>query len=263
MQLYLATVIRQRRLIQDLAYRDFKNRYSGSLLGFFWAFVPPLLTILMYLFIYKVGFKPIPLGRTPFVLWLITGIAPWFFFADALIAATASLIEYSYLVKKVVFDVTLIPAIKIISSALTHLVVLAVVMLIVGASGFLPNARWLQVPYYVVATGVLLSGISLLFAALTPFIRDLAQAVAVGIQFFFWLTPIAWSITNAPPRFVGILKLNPVHYVVDGMRDSLLGDLWFWQKPSETMVFWAFAIATNLLGFALFQRLRPHFADVL
>jgi ABC-type polysaccharide/polyol phosphate export permease len=263
MQLYLANVIRQRRLIGDLAVRDFKNRYSGSLLGFFWAFVPPLLTILMYLFIYRVGFKPIALGRTPFVLWLIVGITPWFFFADAIVSATASLLEYSYLVKKVVFDVTLIPAIKIISAALTHLVVLGIVMLIVGASGFMPSAHWLQVPYYVFATAVLLVGLSLMLAALTPFIRDLAQAVGVGIQFFFWLTPIAWSITNAPPRVLGILKLNPIHYIVDGMRDSLLGDVWFWHKPTETLAFWVFAIVTNLLGFALFQRLRPHFADVL
>lgn len=263
MQMYLANVFRQHRLIRQLAYRDFKGRYSGSLLGFVWAFVPPLLTILMYLFIYRVGFKPMPLGRTPFVVWLITGIAPWFFFADGIVSATGSLLEYSYLVKKVVFDVTLVPVIKIVSTALTHGVVLLVVMTIVALSGFPPSLSWLQVPYYMLATVILLSGLSLTLAALTPFVRDLAQAVAVGIQFVFWLTPIAWSIANAPARVADVLRLSPLHYIVDGMRDSLLGGSWFWQKSTATFVFWAFAISMNLVGTMLFQRLRPHFADVL
>lgn len=263
MQTYLVNVVRQRKLIRQLAFRDFKARYSGSLLGFFWAFVPPLLTILMYLFIYRVGFRPMPLGRTPFVLWLIAGIAPWFFFADGLVSATNSLIEYSYLVKKVVFDVALVPAIKLGSAALTHVVVLAIVMLIIALSGFPPTWAWLQVPYYVAATVVLLSGLSLASSALTVFVRDLGQAVGVGIQFVFWLTPIAWSLSNAPPRFAGILRLNPLHYIVDGMRDSLLVEHWFWQKPTETAVFWGFAIGMNVVGYALFNRLKPHFADVL
>ena len=211
----------------------------------------------------RVGFRTMPLGNVPFVLWLITGIAPWFFFADALVAAAASLIEYSYLVKKVVFDVTLIPAIKVGAAALTHLVVLAIVMAIVAGSGFPPNLRWLQVPYYFVASVVLLTGLSLMLAALTVVVRDLAQAIAVGMQFFFWLTPIAWSLSNAPTKWVALLRFNPVHYLVDGMRDALLTGTWFWQKPTESIVFWTCAISVNILGYALFQRLRPHFADVL
>lgn len=260
---FLVNVIRQRRLIAQLAARDFKARHSGSLLGFFWAFVQPLLTILMYLFVYSVGFKPMALGSVPFVLWLITGIVPWFYFADGLIAATGSLVEYSYLVKKVVFDVTLVPVIKLASAAMTHGVVLLVVMLIVAASGFTPRLSWLQVPYYALATVAFLSGLALATSALTVFVRDLGQAVAAGMQFLFWLTPVAWSLSNAPPRFVRLLKLNPLHYLVDGMRDSLLVGRWFWQKPYLSLYFWALAIGLNVVGAFLFKRLRPHFADVL
>ncbi len=263
MQTYLANVVRHRGLIRQLATRDFKARHSGSLLGFVWAFAQPLLTILMYLFIYSVGFKPMALGRIPFVLWLITGIVPWFYFADALLTATNSLVEYSYLVKKVVFDVTLVPAIKLASAAMTHGVVLVAVMLIVAFSGFRPNLYWLQVPYYVAATLVLMSGISLATSSLTVFLRDLNNAIAVSIQFIFWLTPVAWQLGNAPARFRWALKLNPLYYLVDGMRDSLLVGRWFWQKPHLSLYFWAIALGLHVIGYALFTRLRPHFADVL
>jgi ABC-type polysaccharide/polyol phosphate export permease len=263
MQTYLANVVRHRALIRKLAFRDFQARHSGSLLGFLWAFVQPLLTILMYLFIYSVGLRPVALGKVPFVLWLITGVVPWFYFADGLVTATNSLIEYSYLVKKVVFEVTLIPAIKLASAAMTHGVVLVAVMLIVAVAGFPPRLSWLQVPYYAFATISFVSGLALATSGLTVFVRDLYQAVGVGMQFLFWLTPVAWTMSNAPPRFVPLLKLNPLHYLVDGMRDSLLLGRWFWQKPFLSLYFWAITIALNLIGYALFRRLRPHFSDVL
>jgi ABC-type polysaccharide/polyol phosphate export permease len=260
---YLVDLYRQRRLIRQLAYGDFRARHSGALLGFFWAFVQPLLSILMYLFIYQVGFRAMPLGKVPFVLWLIVGIVPWFYFADGLISATNSLVEYSYLVKKVMFNVTLIPTIKLCSAALTHVLVLAVALVIVVASGFFPRLSWLQLPYYLFALVFLVSGLSFFTSAATAFVRDIGQAVTVGMQFGFWLTPIAWSLANAPARFVPFLKLNPLYYVVEGMRDSVLVGTWFWQKPYQTVYFWAVALALNVIGYWVFRRLRPHFADVL
>jgi ABC-type polysaccharide/polyol phosphate export permease len=263
MQTFVRDLQRQRVLVTQLAASDFRARFSGSALGFAWAFVQPLLTIAMYLFINRVGFRPMPLGNVPFVLWLITGIVPWFYFSDGIIAATGSLLDYSYLVKKVVFDVTIIPAIKLVSAAMTHVGVLAVVMVVVALSGFPPRLSWFQVPYYAFAIVALLSGLSLVTSSVTVFLRDLRQFVNVGIQFLFWLTPVAWSASNAPAGLGRYLKLNPIVYVVDGMRETLLTGGWFWQRPIYTAYFWIVTITLNVLGFALFQRLRPHFADVL
>lgn len=260
---YLVELYRQRRLIRQLAVGDFRARHSAALFGFFWAFVQPLLSILMYLFIYQVGMRPMPLGNVPFVLWLIVGIVPWFYFADATVAATHSLVEYSYLVKKVRFDVTLVPTIKLASAALTHAVVLLVALVIVVASGFAPRLSWLELPYYLFALVVFVSGLSFITAAATVFVRDIGHAVLVAMQFAFWLTPVAWSLSNAPARFVPILKLNPLYYLVEGVRDSVLTGAWFWQKPWQTMYFWGVALGLHLVGSWIFRRLRPHFADVL
>lgn len=254
---------RQRGIIFELARADFRSRYTGSLLGAVWAFAQPVLTIVLYLFIHKVGFRSGAPQGVPFVLWLIVGMVPWFFFTDALIAVTHSLVEYSFLVKKIVFEVSILPTIKLVSAALIHVVVWTLLLFILAFSGFLPTLAWLQVPYYFFAAYALVSGVGIIAAVITPFFRDLAQVVIVGLQFFFWLTPILWSIDQAPARFAPILRLNPVFYVVEGLRDALLLNKPFWAHPMMTAYFWGFVLVTNLVGLALFNRLRPHFADVL
>ena len=258
----LAT-IRQRGLIFELARNDFRARYTGSLLGALWAFAQPVLTIVLYLFIYKVGFRAGAPQGVPFVLWLIVGMVPWFFFTDALVAVTSSLVEYSFLVKKIVFEVSILPTVKIVSAALIHIVVWGLVLIILMFSGFPPRLSWLQVPYYFLAAYALISGMGLIAAAVTPFFRDLAQIVAVSLQFLFWLTPILWNINQAPPRLARILQFNPVYYVVEGLRDALLLGKPLWANGLLTAYFWGFVIVTNMIGLGLFRRLRPHFADVL
>lgn len=247
----------------ELAKNDFRARYTGSLLGVTWAFAQPTLTIVLYLFIYQVGFRSAPPSQVPFVLWLIVGMAPWFFFIDALSGATISLLEYSFLVKKIVFEVSILPTIKLVSAAFIHTVVWLLVMAILTATGYPPKASWLFAPYYFFALFALVSGLSLFTAAITPFFRDMIQVVTVGLQFAFWLTPILWSIETAPAKFVRYLTLNPVYYPIQGLRESLLLGRTPLAHPMLTAWFWGVVLVLNLLGVALFRRLRPHLPDVL
>ena len=105
-----------RKLIFSLAKNDFKTRFAGSYLGIFWAFVQPVVTILVYWFVFQVGFRNGTVDEFPFVLWLTAGLVPWFYFSEALMGATNSLLEYSYLVKKVVFNIDILPVIKVLSA---------------------------------------------------------------------------------------------------------------------------------------------------
>ena len=107
---------KNRKLIFSLAKNDFKTRFAGSYLGIFWAFVQPVVTILVYWFVFQVGFRSGTVAEFPFVLWLTAGLVPWFYFSEALMGATSSLLEYSYLVKKVVFNIDILPVIKVLSA---------------------------------------------------------------------------------------------------------------------------------------------------
>jgi lipopolysaccharide transport system permease protein/teichoic acid transport system permease protein len=95
------------------------------------------------------------------------------------------------------------------------------------------------------------------------FFKDIGQIVAMIIQFGFWLTPIFWSINIIPQEYHWIIELNPLVYIIEGYRDSLIYHHWFWEKPTEGLYFWMISLAIFLFGAWLFQKLRPHFADVL
>lgn len=259
----LLAPFRNRTLLVELAKNDFRARYTGSLFGALWSFVQPLLTIVLYLFIFKVGFRTTPPSHVPFVLWLIVGVAPWFYFVEALTGSTGALLEYSYLVKKVRFEVAIVPTIKLVSSAYTHVVVWCIVMIIVAVSGFAPSLTWLQVPYYFVALWLFTSVVARITSTLTPFVRDTTQVVAVVLQFAFWLTPVMWTLEQAPAGVARVLQWNPLYYVVGGMREALLTHVWFWQHPIATAYFWGVVLVLALVGELVFKRLRPHLADVL
>ena len=103
-------LIKNWKMILSLAKSDFKKRFVGSYFGILWMFIQPLATILVYTLIFQVGFKSVPpVPGVPYVLWLIPGIIPWFYFQDSLLQGTGVLYEYNFLVKKVVFNVAMLP----------------------------------------------------------------------------------------------------------------------------------------------------------
>lgn len=251
------------RLVLELARNDFHVRYSGSVLGAVWSFAQPVLTILLYLFIYQVGFQSTPPDGVPFVLWLVVGIAPWFYFVDGMAMITCAFREYSFLVKKVMFDVSVVPLIKLLSTTMIHVVVWTIVVAALVANGAHPGLTWLEVPYYFAAMFALLFGLGRLTAILTPFFRDLEQVVLVGLQFGFWITPVMWPIANAPEQYRWLLERNPVYYVVHGLRDALLLGHSLTTAPVEAAWFWGLVLALHAVGAVLFAKLRPQLADVL
>ena len=144
-------LFRNRFLIFNLAKNDFKTKYAGSYLGIIWAFVQPIITILVYWFVFQIGFRSGTIDNYPFALWLVAGLVPWFFFSDALLNATNCLLEYSYLVKKIVFPISILPFIKVLSAAFVHLffLILTIFLFIIG--GYLPDLYFLQTFYIVCA----------------------------------------------------------------------------------------------------------------
>ena len=254
---------RSRSTILELVRRDFRVRYLGSYLGLTWAFVHPLVTILVFWFIFDMGFKARPVADVPFILWLVSGIVAWFCFSDAWSSANVSILESSYLVSKVVFRVSLLPIVKIVSALVVHCFLLGVTVLFFMIYGFYPDLTYLQIPYYMLGMTLLLLGLSWLTSALTVFVRDLGQVLAIVLQLMFWMTPILWSLGILPEKFHDILRLNPMFYIVEGYRNCFIHHVWFWQDPWMTLYFWAFTGTTLALGAFTFMRLRPHFADVV
>lgn len=251
------------RFVAELTKKDFKTRYVGSFLGILWAFIQPTIQIIIFWFVFQVGFKSTPIDNFPFILWLISAMIPWFFISDSIQGATNSITDNSYLVKKVVFKVGLLPIVKIYSALWVHIFFIAVIFLMFSIYGYYPNVYNFQVIYYVFCISVLVLGISLITSSLIIFFKDMGQIVSTILQFGFWLTPIFYSLDIIPQKYAFLLKLNPAFYLIQGYRDTFIYKSWFWEHPKLTLYFWFCTIVILVVGRTMFKKLRPHFADVL
>ena len=252
-----------KNLIWNLSKNDFKTKYAGSYLGITWAFVQPVVTVLVYWFVFQVGFRSVPIQNVPYILWLVAGIVPWFFFNEAILNSMNSMLEYSYLVKKVVFKISILPIVKIISSLFVHLFFVAFTLLLFVLYGFMPHIYMLQALYYTICTFALVLALAYSTCAIVIFFRDLGQIVGIFLQVGMWMTPIMWAYTMVPERFQWVLKINPMYYIVEGYRDSFINKVWFWERYNQTIYFWAITAGLFIIGTVIFKKLKVHFADVL
>ena len=228
-------------LIWKLARNDFKTRYAGSYLGALWALVQPVVTVLMYYIVFDRIFKQRAAAvsggiEVPYVLFLTSGLVPWFYFSEGLSNGANALVQYSYLVKKVVFKIDILPVIKVVAASFIHV-------------------------FFVF---VLLLSLSYATSAVVVFFRDLNQIISIFLQIGMWATPILWSITLLSDKWQTAMKIiNPVAYVVLGYRMTICESRGFWTEPLYTAYFWCVIAVLFLVGRTIFKKLKIHFADVL
>lgn len=256
-------IFQNRHLILSLAKNDFKTKFAGSYLGIVWAFIQPVVTVLVYWFVFQVGLRAGEMGNVPFVLYLIAGIVPWFYFQDALSSGTGALIEYSFLVKKVVFKISILPMVKLISALFVHGFFVLFSVVLFACYGYYPDLYELQIFYYTFSMFVFVLGICYATSAVVAFFRDLTQIITIVLQVGVWLVPIMWNLDILPAKYHWIFKLNPMYYIVSGYRDAFYQKAWFWEHFDLTIYFWVVTLVIFGLGTAVFKRLKIHFADVL
>lgn len=260
---FFIDIIRNRHVIWDLTKKDLKQRYLGSYLGVLWAFIQPTITVFIFWFVFQVGFKSMPVDNFPFVLWLVCGMFPWFFFADAWASATNSIMTNAFLVKKVVFRVSLLPIIQIMSALLVNSFFIVVLFVMFFLYGYPPSVYNIQILYYWFALICFVFGLSLITSTLVIFLRDVGQLVGMLLQFGFWATPIFWSLKLIPEEFRIFFKINPMYYIIEGYRDSFIYHRWFFELGYTNLWFWFVTALLAVTGVVVFKKLRPHFADVL
>lgn len=262
----LVDVFKNRKLVWSLSKNDIRTQFAGSYLGIAWAFVKPIVTVLVYWFVFQVAMPAPPVGNNvPYVLWLVAGLVPWFFFMEALPGGTSAFLDYNYLVKKVVFNINVLPFVKVLAAVFTHLVFIGFVLIVSLVCGMKPDLYWLQIVYYSFALFMLVLSLSYITSSVLVFFRDLLQMINVLLQIGIWITPILWNMetTEMPEMVKMILKLNPLYYIVQGYRNSLIYKRCFFEDLPMTVYFWVLVICLYFLGEWMFKRLKPHFADVL
>jgi len=261
----LAGLARYRGLIQSLVARELKARYRGSILGFFWSFVNPLLLLLIYSFVFAVIMPADPMAETsPPAVFMFCGLLPWTWFSSSLLEASGSLIAGGNLIKKVLFPAEILPIVSVLSN-LVHFT-LGLLILAGFMVWFHHFPDWRDIywfPVIVLVQLVFTLALGLALAALTVHFRDMRELLGNLLTFWFFATPIIYSYKMpSVARFVNLFNLNPFFHLSISYQEILFFPGPFGHK------WWLLALggASVLLFLAcywVFDRLRDSFAEVV
>lgn len=250
-------------LTMNLAKNDFKSKYASSLFGIIWAYAQPLMTIFVFWFVFQMGFKSAPVHDIPFILWFVPAYVPWIYFSDILNSSASCMLEYNYLVKKVQFNVEVLPTVKIISAGFVHIFFIGFIVVMYAIYRIPLSISCIQVFYYTAALTLLGFGLAMLVSSITVIFKDLVPVISIILQVGFWIIPICWNPETMEPWVINVLKINPIYYIVSGYRDAFIYHIPFWEHPVYTGYFWSVTLVVFVLGCSVFAKLRPHFADEL
>ena len=258
---FVKDIYKQRRLIFFLAKHEFIARYTGTLAGMLWAILHPLATIIVFWFVFSVGFKISVPGKLPFLLYFVCGLVPWLMFSEVINTSTNGIRSNLNLIKKTVFPSEIYPIVYILTSTVSHIVLFILILLLLLLHDIPFSLYITQVIFYYFCLFFLMTGICWILSALNVFHRDVAQGVPIMLNLWFWLTPLVWSIDIIPEKYNWILIMNPVVYVVEGYRNSLLYQVPFWTDITGGIYFFTISGIIFVTGAFVFHKFKMEFAD--
>jgi lipopolysaccharide transport system permease protein len=255
-------------LLRTLVRRDLEARYKGSILGNLWPLLNQLSQLLIYTYVFsiilrvKLSFKTLPDNNFTFGLWLFAGLLPWIAFSSGLLQSAGSVVHNTNLVKKVVFPLTLLPLVPILSTFIESSFGLIGLILFVAITSHTLHLTLALLPLVWIPQLLLTAGLGYLAAGITVFLRDIPQTMNVGLNIWMYLTPIIYPATSIPLQWRSwVFWLNPMTAIAEMNRDLILvGEVRHW---GEWGVASTIALLIFCLGLSCYRRLRPAFADVL
>ena len=247
-------------MIRNLVKREIRGRYKGSLLGFLWNFILPLIQIVVYAMVFTVIFRQ---DLEHYYIYLIVGIVPWFMISDSFVSGAGSIIENSQMVTKIYFPRSVIPMSVVISKFVNFVISIVIAIIVIVISGHhIDPVAYLMLPVAMLILLVFCLGASLILSAANVFMRDVQYLVNVLTMVWIWLTPIMNVRAFVNHEFVStLLNLNPATYLIE-----LFQEIMYWsQLPSLSTILIAAGISVIffVVGVLVFDRYSPDFAEVL
>lgn len=263
-KLFLRNLIEKRGLLYQLVRRDFEQRFVGSVIGWIWGLIHPLVLLVSWWFVFQVcmGQKlPATEVTQNYPLFLFAGMLPWLLFSDTVQRSASSVLEQANLITKTVFPAEMIPISVFLSTLVSHLMGLA---LMIGAAAVILNQISIFVfllPVYMLVIGLFAVGLGWIVASVHVFLRDTAQLMSVILTFWFWLTPILITEQSFPSWARFLLTVNPLFYTVRSYRTLLLSS----RAPElrDLAIAAAYGCGAFVVGGLFFRQMKRGFADVL
>ena len=261
---FIKSVIKNKKLIWQLGKNDFKNRFANTSLGTIWGFLQPFIFMLTYAIVFQFILKTGSSGEYPYTVWFFPGMAMWQWINDGIMSASNSIRTYSYLVKKVVFPVDIIPMISIVASSFVGLFLIIIATIICIVYGYIPNV--LILIYVIIASYCFMIAFTRFTSAITTVVPDFSNLLGIIMQLFFWFTPVIWNLGQLAghPMLARIMMCSPFTYLVTAFRQVFINEnILFKGYGVYTIIFWIITIIMYVWGNSVFKRTKKDFADVL
>lgn len=246
-----------RQLIVSLTRRDLSLKYKGSVLGVAWSLLNPLLQMAIYTLIFSFFLRIVVVPH--YWIFVIAGILFWTFFSTSLIGASSSFVRNPQLISKVYFPIEALPISMVLANLVNYLIPLALLLIALPFSGVNIGPSLMLTPVVLAATFCMTTGLSLVAATVTVFLRDIEHFIMIGIQIFFYATPILYplsesSLPHGVHHFVQILRLNPLAWYMDSFHAILYFGIWpTWSEFTAMIIF---SIVSLGFGYWVFARFR-------
>src|SRR5258707_113619 len=189
---FVHNLIDRRTLLFQLVRRDFEQRFVGSVAGWIWGLIHPLVLLICWTFVFSVCLRQnLPDGQPgSYPLFLFAGMLPWLLFSETVQRSSSSLVEQATLITKTVFPAEMIPLSVFLSSLVSHFMALALLLVAVEIWLHSLSVALIVLPLYMLLLGMLAVGIGWIVAALQGYLRGTSQVLNLGLTFWFWLTPV-------------------------------------------------------------------------
>jgi lipopolysaccharide transport system permease protein len=258
---YWRDLLRYRELFYFLSWRDILVRYKQTAIGILWAVLRPLLTLLIFVFIFGKVAK-LPAQGMPYPVMVFAGLLPWQLFSSSLTECSTSLITNVNLVSKVYFPRLIVPASAVIVSFVDFAVSLGLLVLLMIFYHVWPTWYLLGLPFFTLLALIASTGVGLWLAALNVEYRDFRYVVPFFVQLGLYVSPVGFTSALVPPKWQLLYSLNPMVGVINGFRWAISGGATPIYVPGLIA---SFVVMSLLLvgGVWYFRRMERTFADVI
>jgi len=255
---HLQEVFRYRSLIHSLILRELKARYRGSVLGFLWTFLNPLLLLGVYALVFNVYFR---IQMEHYAGFMFTGLLPWIWFSSSLMEGTNAITSGGSLITKVLFPGQLLPLVKVGSNLMNFLLSLPILFVFLGFMGIFPGWNLCWLPLILLVHFAFIAGLVLGLATLNVFLRDIQHILVNLLTLWFFLTPVLYPLSQVPGPFKKFVLLNPAALFTLGYQD-----IFFYRRgpdPWHLIPALILSIIMLGLGIALFEHYKETLAEKL
>ncbi len=258
---YWKDIWRYRELFYFLSWRDIMVRYKQTTIGILWALLRPLLTMIVFTFVFGKMAK-LPSGNTPYPIMVFAALLPWQFFSTAFSDASNSLIGNANMISKVYFPRIVIPTSAVIVSFVDFLISFIILIVLMIIYGFAPAWHILTLPLFIIIAFAAAMGSGLWVASLNVKYRDFRYIVPFIVQLGLYISPVGFNSTVIPEKWRLLYSVNPMVGVIDGFRWAILGQnsVIYWPGFGLSLLLIAILLVTGIIYFRSTERT---FADII